>query len=194
MGSLDFTENIPRETLALVGPTTELVARDDLHPALSDLLIEAAREVHGGANLLQRAGEFPAPLEHEFPVSDDAQRYYKSGKGLLYRYMPFWVASLVDRIIVIIVPIVVLVIPGLRIVPALYRWRVMSRIYKCYGALLALERDAFANPEAAKRDELLTRLDAIEQTVARLKVPLTFADQFYVLRQHINFVRERLAQ
>ena len=73
MGSLDFAENIPRQTArTLVGPTTELIARDDLHPALSDLLIEAAREVHGGANLLQKAGEFPAPLEHEFPISDDA--------------------------------------------------------------------------------------------------------------------------
>lgn len=192
MGSLDFVENIPPQTLALVGPTTELIARDDLHPALSDLLIDAAREVHGGANLLQKAGEFPAPLEHEFPISDDATRYYKSGKGFLYRYMPFWVASLVDRLLVVLVPLVVLVIPGLKIVPVLYRWRVMSRIYRCYGALLALERDTFANPEGTQRDELLARLDRIEQSVAKTKVPLSFADQFYVLRQHIEFVRERL--
>ena len=192
MGSLDFAQNIPTRPVALIGPTTELIARDDLHPALSDLLIEAAREVHGGANLLQRAGEFPAPLEHDFPISEDASRYYKSGKGFLYRYMPFWLATFVDRIIVILVPIIVLLIPGLKIVPVLYRWRVMSRIYRSYGALLTLERDTLSRPKGEKREELLARLDAIEQAVNKLKVPLTFADQFYVLRQHISFVRERL--
>ena len=192
MGSLDFAQNIPAQTVALVGPTTEIIARADLHPALSDLLIEAAREVHGGANLLQHAGEFPAPLEHEFPISDDADRYYKSGKGFLYRYLPFWLASLADRMLVILVPIIVLLIPGLKIVPDLYRWRITSRIYRWYGALLALERDMHEHAEPEKREELLKRLDAIEQGVNSLKVPLSYADQFYVLRQHIGFVRERL--
>lgn len=192
MGSIDFGKNIPAQNLALIGPTVELVAREDLHPALSDLLIDAAREVHSGATLLQRAGEFPAPLEHEFPISDDASRYYKSGKGFLYRYLPFWLASLTDRMLVILVPIVVLLIPGLRLVPVLYSWRVRSRIYRWYGALLALERDVLAHPEPGKRVEMLKRLDAIEQGVNSLKVPLSFADQFYVLRGHISFVRDRL--
>lgn len=189
MGSIDFGRNIPAQNLALIGPTVELVAREDLHPALSDLLIDTAREVHSGANLLQRAGEFPAPLEHEFRISSDASRYYKSGKSFFYRYLPFWLANLTDRMLVILVPIIVLLIPGLRLVPVLYTWRVRSRIYRWYGALLALERDMLAHPEPAKREEMLKRLDAIEQGVNSLKVPLSFADQFYVLRGHISFVR-----
>ena len=193
MGSIDFGKNIPDRDLTLIGPTTELIAREDLHPALSDLLIEAAREVHGGATLLQRAGEFPAPVEHDFRISEDAVRYYKSGKGLPYRYLPFWAASLLDRVAVIIVPILVLLIPGLRLVPVLYRWRVTSRIYRWYGALLALERDLYAHPEPEARDKLRSRLDAIEEGVNSMKMPIHFADQFYVLRQHIGFVRERLA-
>ncbi len=193
MGSIDFGKNIPAQNVALIGPTTELVAREDLHPALSDLLIDAAREVHGGASLLQRAHEFPAPLEHEFRISDDASRNYKSGKSFLYRYLPFWLASLTDRMLVLLVPIIVLMIPGLRLVPALYRWRVRSRIYRWYGVLLALERDILAHPEPEKRDELLKRLDDIEQGVSKLKMPIFFADQFYVLRGHIGFVRDRLA-
>src|SRR5204863_7383951 len=83
MGALDLGKNSPAQNLHLIAPTVELVARDNLHPAISDLLIEAARQVHGGATLLQRAGEFPAPLEHEFRISDDATRYYKSGKRAL---------------------------------------------------------------------------------------------------------------
>jgi hypothetical protein len=192
MGSIDVAKNIPEHSIALIGPTTELIAREDLHPALSDLLIEAAREVHGRATLLQRAGEFPAPLEHEYRVSEDASRYYKTGKGFVYRYMPFWVASLADRMVVILVPIIVLLIPGLRLVPQLYRWRVSWRIYRWYGALLTLERDLLAQPQPDKREELLKRLDAIEHGVNTMKVPLTFADQFYILRQNIIFVRQRL--
>src|SRR6185295_11307106 len=183
MGAIDLGKNIPERDLALVGPTTELVARDDLHPALSDLLIEAAREVHGGASLLQRAGEFPAPVEREFKLSDDATRYYKSGKSFAYRYLPFWLASLADRFIFILVPIIVLLIPAVKLVPVLYRWRVTRRIYRWYGSLLALERDLFAHPEDDQREALRKRLDAIEQGVNSMKMPLSFADQFYVLRQ-----------
>ncbi|HVO84886.1 MAG TPA: C4-dicarboxylate ABC transporter substrate-binding protein, partial [Syntrophobacteria bacterium] len=147
---------------------------------------------HGAAGLLHRAGEFPAPLEHEFPISDDASRYYKSGKSFLYRHLPFWVASLVDRMMVVLVPIVMLLIPGLRLVPSLYRWRIRSRLYRCYGALLALERDILAHPTPDRQEDLLARLHDIEEAANIIKVPLSFADQFYVLRGHISFVRDRL--
>lgn len=170
------------------------MARDSLHPALSDLLIEAAREVHGKANIMQRAGEFPAPLAHDFPISDDAARYYKSGKSFLYRILPFWLASLADRLLVVVVPLIVLLIPALRLVPSLYAWRVKSRIYRWYGALIAIERSALSEYSAAERASLIERLDAIEESVNGLKMPLAYADQFYVLREHIGFVRARLTQ
>jgi len=193
MGSIDFAKNMPEHSMALIAPTVELVARPDLHPALSDLLVEAARETHGRATLLQRAGEFPAPLEHEYPISGDAARYYKSGKGFWYRYLPFWLASLVDRTMVVLVPIVVVLIPGIKLVPALYRWRIRTRIYKRYGELMALEREMLNETTPEQRAELGKRLDEIEKRVNGSKMPLPFADQFYVLREHINFVRRRLA-
>ncbi len=193
MGSIDFAKNMPEQTMTLIAPTVELVARPDLHPALSDLLVEAARETHGRATLLQRAGEFPAPLEHEYPISGDAARYYKSGKGFWYRYLPFWLASLVDRTMVVLVPIVVVLIPGVKLVPALYRWRIRTRIYKRYGELMALEREMLNQTTPEQRTGLGKRLDEIEKRVNGSKMPLPFADQFYVLREHINFVRRRLA-
>ena len=193
MGSIDFAKNMPEHSMALIAPTVELVARPDLHPALSDLLVEAARETHGRATLLQRAGEFPAPLEHEYPISGDAARYYKSGKGFWYRYLPFWLASLVDRTMVVLVPIVVVLIPAIKLVPALYRWRIRTRIYKRYGELMALEREMLNETTPEQRTELGKRLDEIEKRVNGSKMPLPFADQFYVLREHINFVRRRLA-
>jgi TRAP transporter TAXI family solute receptor len=192
MGAFDLGKNLPPRDIHLIGPTVELVARENLHPALSDLLIEAAREVHGGARLLQRAGEFPTPLVHEFRISDDAARYYSSGKTLLYRSLPFWLASLADRLLVVFVPIFVVLIPGLKVLPALYSWRVRSRIYRWYGRLIALERGMLAQPSPEERQELLERLDDIESGVNKMKTPLAYANQFYVLREHVRFVRERL--
>jgi hypothetical protein len=190
-GSIDLGKNIPRRDVQLIGPTVEIIARPDLHPALSDLLLEAAREVHGGAGLLRRQGEFPAPLEHEFPISADAVRFYKSGKSFLYRYLPFQFASLVNRILVVFIPMVVVLIPGVKIIPALYRWRINLGIYRWYRALLVLEQDLMhASP--VKKEELFERLDRIEQAVNVMRVPASFAEQFYVLRGHIGFVRQQL--
>ena len=191
-GSIDFGKDIPRHDKFLVGPTVEFIARQDLHPALSDLLLEAAQEIHGGPSLLHKQGEFPAPLQHEFPISEDALRYYKSGKSFLYRYLPYWLASLVNRLVVVIVPVFVLLIPGLRIIPAVLSMRMKLALYQRYRALLALERDLWKGPSSEKRQELIRRLDTIMNTVNRMKVPVSFAGQFYELLQHIDIVRARL--
>jgi hypothetical protein len=193
-GAIDFGKNIPSHDVNLVGPTLEILARSDLHPALSDLLLEAARDVHGKAGLLKRRGEFPAALEHDFPISPDASRFYNSGKSLFYRYMPFWLASLVRRVLLAIVPLIVLLIPGLRVIPALYRMRIRLRLYRWYRALLALERAFSGTTGPGQRREMIVKLDHIETEVNRLKVPASFADQFYGLREHIAFVRGRLTE
>jgi hypothetical protein len=191
-GAMDLGRNLPPATYDLVGPTVELVARKSLHPALSDLLISAAREVHGPAGLFRDAGVYPAPQERDFPISDDAERYYKSGGQFLYRRLPFWLASLVDRAVVLIVPLLVLLVPASRVAPALYRWRVRSRVYRFYGALMAIEREMTASATPEAREALHKRLDQIEDAVDQIKTPLSSADQLYVLREHIRMVRTRL--
>ncbi|MDB6065966.1 MAG: hypothetical protein JWR26_2174 [Pedosphaera sp.] len=191
-GSLDFGKNIPSHDVYLIGPTVELLARPDLHPALSDLLLEAAREIHGNARLMQRKGEFPAPLEHDYPISSDASRYYKSGKSFLYRSLPFWLASLMNRILVVFVPLILVIIPGIRIIPALFKLRIRLLIYRKYRALLAIEKDLYGQLTPTARKELLSRMEDVEKSVGKMKVPASFGDQFYGLRGHINFVRERL--
>ncbi len=191
-GSLDFGKNIPGSDVSLIGPTVELIARPNLHPALSDLLLETAIEVHGRAGLLQHQGEFPAPLEHEYPISADAKRFYKSGRSFFYRFLPFWMASLVNRIVVAFVPMMVVLIPVLRVAPALYRWRIRLRIYRWYRVLLVLERDVIGDGQTEGRKALLERLDLIDREVNKMRIPASFGDQFYVLREHIKFVHNRL--
>jgi hypothetical protein len=143
---------------------------------------------------LHSAGEFPAPLEHEYPISDDAARFYKSGKSFSYRYMPFWLASLVDRVLVVLVPTLFVVVPALRLIPAIYSWRIRSRIHRRYGELMALERLTLRSATDADREPLRHRLEEIDNAVINLKIPAAFADQVYVLREHIKFVRERLTK
>jgi TRAP transporter TAXI family solute receptor len=191
-GSIDFGKGTPAQDVFLLAPTVELIAREDLHPALSDLLLEAATEVHSGPGLFRSKGEFPAPSEQEIRISNDASRFYKSGKSFFYRYLPFWLASLVSRIVVVLVPMIILLLPGMRLIPAIYRWRFRSRIFKWYRAMLEIERDLMTELAPDKRKELLERLDNIETEVHKMKVPASFADQFYGLRGHITFVHTRL--
>ena len=191
-GAFDLGENLPDRPITLMAPMVELLAHTDLHPALSDLLVEAAREVHGGGTLMQNPGEFPHPVERGYPMSEVAARYYKSGKGLAYRYLPFWLASLVNRTAVLLVPLLVVLIPGLRFAPELYGWRIKRRIYKRYGELMALERAALEPNTQDQRAALAARLDEIEKSIIGIKIPGAFADQIYVLRRHIKFVRESL--
>ena len=192
-GALDFGKDIPAEDTYLIGPTVELIARGKLHPALSDLLIEAAQEVHGTPGIFKTRGEFPVPQEHEFPLSPDATRYYKSGKSYLYRTFPFAIASLIARLLEVIVPVALLLIPALRTVPAIYRWQVEYRINRWYRGLLDLERQAFKHwADLQKREDLVRRLGQIENSVSKIVVPAKFGSQFYGLREHIGFVRSIL--
>ena len=192
-GAIDFGEDIPATDTTLIAPTVELVARDNLHPALSDLVLEAAREVHGRAGLYKKSGEFPAPIAHDFPISPDASRYYVSGRSFLYRTFPFWLARLIERIVAIVVPMTIILVPGFKIAPAIFRWRVMSRIYRWYAVLQRIELDSYAAPlDAPRCDELLHRLGHVEATVRKMVVPPAYGDLLYDLRGHIAVVRANL--
>lgn len=191
-GALSLERDLPRDNYQLVAPTATLVAREDLHPALVSLLLGAATEVHGGSGLLQKAGEFPAAREQDFPVAPAAQRYYKSGPPFLQRYLPFWIAVLADRLIILIIPLIAIAIPLMRIMPGLYAWRIRSRIFKLYGELRLLEDEVRAQHNPAQHTDYLARLEHIEDEANRRRIPLAYAGELYNLREHINLVRQEL--
>ena len=189
-GVLDLGENLPDRDIELVATTANLVAREELHPALVDLLLAAADEIHRPGGLLEEPGEFPSPGLSDFPLSDDARRFFDSGPPFLRRALPYWAATLVDRLLVMLLPLVAVAIPMFRLMPALYRWRMRSRIYRWYKRLRPLEeriRDAAGAP-----DEAAVELEAISREVEQLSVPWSFADELYQLRLHIDMVRGRL--
>ena len=205
-GIVALEKDLPHEDVHLIAPTATLVAKSDTHPAILELLMQAATEVHGGPGWFRRTGEFPNDQYTEVPVSPVAERYYKSGPPFLQRYLPFWLANLLERMGVILVPILALLIPLSRILPPLYTWRVRSRVYRWYGQLRAVESDldsgAFDGAQSgagpgttakeARRTKQLARLDDIESRVNHLVVPLSYADELYTLKLHIDRVRAKL--
>jgi TRAP-type uncharacterized transport system substrate-binding protein len=191
-GVFDFVKNVPAHDVTLISPTANLLAVDGLHPALAYLLMHAAIEIHGGAGLLHKAGDFPAPLNSEFPLSPEATRYYKSGPPFLQRYLPYWAAVLVDRLWLMLLPVLALLVPLGRIVPAVYRWRARSRIYRWYAKLKEVELELDEDSPPEKLTELLAQLDEIERAVNRINTPLAYTDNLYAFRQNVNLVRQRV--
>ncbi|MDR2875663.1 MAG: ABC transporter substrate-binding protein [Methylobacillus sp.] len=189
-GTIDLGANLPARDVNLLGPMIELVARDDLHPAISDLILEAAAKVHSRPGIFQQRNEFPALVEHSIPISEDAARYYKSGKSFLYRYLPYWLASLLSRVLVVFLPAVLIIVPVVRAVPAILRWRVQIKIYQRYRELLNLERALTEEQDPTKREELRAEFDDLETAVNQMRVKGRFADQLYALRAHIDYVRK----
>jgi TRAP transporter TAXI family solute receptor len=194
-GIVDIGRDVPAQDVHLIAPTATLVAREGLHPALVDLFVKAATEIHGGTGWFQQQGQFPSPRYTEIPVAKEAAKYYRDGPPLLQRYLSFWLANLFDRLWVVVVALAALIIPLSKIVPPLYVWRIRSRVYRWYGQLRAveqaLENAADGHREQARAD-LLRRLDDIEQRVNHISIPLAYADALYGLRSHINFVRQRV--
>jgi TRAP transporter TAXI family solute receptor len=194
-GIVDLGRDIPSQDFHLIAPTATLVAREDLHPALVDLFVKAATEIHGGTGWFQQQGQFPSARYTEIPVSREAAKYYRDGPPFLQRYMSFWLANLFDRLWVVVVALAALIIPLSKIVPPLYVWRIRSRVYRWYGQLRAVEQ-ALESADPAQceevRADLLRRLDDIERNVNHISIPLAYADALYGLRSHINFVRQRV--
>ncbi|MCE9666441.1 ABC transporter substrate-binding protein [Myxococcus stipitatus] len=193
-GVFDLAADLPSQDVVVLTPTANLMARESLHPALAYLLMRAASEVHGSAGLLDGAGEFPAPRETGFPLSSEAERYYEAGVPLLQRYLPFWAANLVDRLWVMLVPIIAIVVPLFRAVPAVYQWRIRSRIVRWYARLKEIEIQLDENPGPEMLEDMLRRLEEAEREVNRIPMPLAYAENLYFFREHIEVVRRRLSR
>ncbi|HXV09021.1 MAG TPA: TAXI family TRAP transporter solute-binding subunit, partial [Burkholderiales bacterium] len=190
-GVFDLAGDLPPTDVAMIGTTANLFVRRDLHPALHYLLLRTAAEVHSKPTLFSGVREFPAPHDPEVPLSEEAMRFYRSGSPLLQRYLPFWAANLVDRLLVLLVPAAVVLLPAMRVLPILYRWRVRSRIYRWYARLKEIELELEERRTTDELQGILKRLDEIEDAVNHIDTPLAYSENLYVFRQHIDLVRLR---
>jgi len=189
-GVVDLSQNVPPHEVRLVAAKAELVAHERLHPALVQLFVQAARRAHGSTSWFGPIGEFPNGRVAEFPLSKEAERFFRNGPPLLQRYLPFWLSNLIDRMWVVLLSIVAILIPLSRVVPPLYEWRTRSRVFRWYRQLREVE--AAATEPDAKPKQLLHELDELEARVGRISVPLSYAEELYALRSYIQMVRKRL--
>jgi len=191
-GAHDFKTNIPPKRTRLIAPAAVLQARPDLHPALVVLLLRAATRVHGDGGLFEAPGAFPSSRFSDVPMNEEARRYLKSGPPFLQRFLPFWIANFLERMVVFLVPLLTLLIPLFKIVPPTWRMRVNARINRAYRELRAVDTLMEPGADAEVLAECRKRIQALGQTVDDLAVPLSYSDRLYHLRLHLDLVRRKL--
>lgn len=193
-GVVDLAANIPPRDVRLVAPTTALVDRVGTHPALLQLFVQAGNQIHGTAGWFRRAREYPNLENNELPLSAEAERAIRNDKPFLQRYLPFWVANLVERMWLVLGIIIAIMLPLSRIVPPLYAFRVRSRIFRWYAQLRDIESRIASGegPQESNAGELMQELDKLESRAEKVSVPLSYTEELYALRGNIHLVRKKL--
>ena len=195
-GSTNIAADLPRTDVTLLAATALLVSKDTLHPAFVYLLLDAAKSVHGGEDYFTPLGVFPNLNTDEFPISDESMRYFRSGRPFLYRYLPFWLASLVERRLLILLPFMALLIGLLQALPRMVEARIKRRLVVWYSELKALEDEIWRNPQPTRdqvsrwRDEI----EGIDLHASQIRIPRRYFQDVYSLKQAIGVVRYRIFQ
>ena len=191
-GVLSLPKRFPPSDIHLLSPTANLIVRKSLHPALIYLLLKASMEIHSGAGWVHKAGEFPSLNKQDYPVSEQAERFYKSGGSLLYHYLPFWAATFIDRMILVLIPLGILLFPVIGIMPRIYTWRNRSKYYRWYRELSNIEKELLEHPQPEMLQSFRAHLERIEKAVSDIRVSVGFYDQVFTLKEHIQMVRQKL--
>jgi hypothetical protein len=193
-GILGLSERFPASDIHLLAPTTNLLVQKNLHPALAYLLLKAAVEIHGGAGWVHRAGEVPSLKTQDFPISEQARRFYRSGGSWLHGYLPFWAATFVDRMLLVLISIGIVLVPLIGILPWFYTWRNRSKYYRWYRELRELEEELKEYQRPEHVEDYHARLDRIEEAVCKIRVSVAFYDEVFILKEHIEMVRQKLSR
>jgi hypothetical protein len=191
-GVVDVGADIPSADVPMIAPIAQLGVRNDLHPAIQALLLDAAMSIHSEGSLLARASTFPDPTLTDLPLSKEARRYYQNGPTTLRRWFSFSTANFLDRAWVLLIPLLTLMIPLARVAPPIYRWRVRRKIYVWYSDLREIETKGHEAKSAEARNSVRRELEKLQQETAAVEVPLSYNDDLYRLRSHIRFVLQIL--
>lgn len=193
-GVVDMDRNIPGEDVSLIAAIAQLGVREDLHPALQSVLLETAEPIHDVGTMITTGGTYPDPNQTDLTLSSEARRYYKKGPTFLRRYFSFGMANFLERAWVFLIPLITLMIPLVQMAPPVYRWRIRRKIYVWYNDLHELERRGFDAPDDATREQVLKDIQALQHEVGQVEVPVSYNDELYHLRSHINFVEALISR
>ncbi|WP_228973672.1 TAXI family TRAP transporter solute-binding subunit [Paraburkholderia gardini] len=194
--STSIVKDLPQTDVTLLAATALLVSRDTLHPALTYLLLDAARTVHSGEDYFTPLGTFPNLKTEEFPVSDESTRYFKSGRPFLQRYLPFWLASFIERRLLILVPFTALLLGLLQALPRMAEARIKRRFIVWYREIKSLEDEIWksSNPGPKQIAQWRDEIETIDANASQIRIPYRYFQDVYALKQAIGVVRGRIAQ
>ena len=193
-GSLDLERNEPAKTIKMIAPTTNLVIDPTMHPAIQLLFLQAAEKINGGRSFLVRYGEFPAYKDSIIEESDVAKSFYKNGAPKLLDYMPFWLAEFLDRMLILLLPLVAFAYPIMRSMPGYRANRIRSRINEVYGALKLFEQELEDHFDPSQQEAYLQKIDELDKKAQNLRVPRSLMSEYYTLRTTIDFVRNLIGR
>ncbi len=193
-GMLSLAGQSPPADVNLIAPTANLVVTENLHPALASVLMQAAVSVHAKGDALSEPGEFPASRYLDFPLSSDAENFYRHGPPLLQRLLPFWLAAFVDRVKLLALPMLMLAMPLIRATPPLLRWRTRRKVYLWYDQLRALDHLMKEGMSSDQARASMADLQELESQIVNVEIPLSYMSEYYNLRLHLNLVTEKLRQ
>ncbi|MDD5169805.1 MAG: TAXI family TRAP transporter solute-binding subunit, partial [Syntrophales bacterium] len=191
-GVISPAKRSPPSDVHLLSPTTNLIVRKDVHPALVYLLLKASVEIHGSAGWFNKAGEFPNLNKQDDPICDQARRFYRSGGSPLYAYLPFWAATFIDRMILVLIPLGMIIIPLIGILPWVYTWKNRSKYYRWYRELMKIERELTTPMKPDVISEFQAKLDQMEKAIGKIRLSVAFYDEVFILKEHIQLVRQKL--
>jgi TRAP-type uncharacterized transport system substrate-binding protein len=192
-GVIDLLVTRPPADVVLLAPKASLAVRADLHPAIQHLLLDAAAQIHSQPGIFQKAGQFPAAESIDLPLSDEAQRFYKTGRPFLQKYLPFWIATLLERVLVVFIPLAAVLYPMLRFLPQIYDWIIQLKIRRLYDEMRMIESEMEAAGHGYDANIINGNLDQLEQRANRLRLPTAYASMLYTLRMHIGLIRNHIS-
>jgi TRAP-type uncharacterized transport system substrate-binding protein len=193
-GAFSFEPPNPQGPIRILTLAANLVAQRDLHPALVDRLVAAAVEIHGDQDILSRQGEFPTMSLATLPQDPYARGLIEDGPSPLSRFLPYWVVAQISRFAILLLPILFILVPLLRALPAVYVWRQRRRVFRHYAAIRAIDQEVAQVSDAAALDALAEQLDRIEGDIASLNLPLPYREYAYTARLHIDLIRKRIME
>ena len=176
----------------LIGPSAQIIVRDDLDPALQSLLLDAMQQAFSGGDAVSPPGQYPSKTQIDIPLSEEARRYYASGPTFFRRVLPFWLANFAERTVFFLLPAFTILYPLVRSIPPIYDWRIRERISGLYKQLRKLEAEARVATTEEEREEICETLRSMAHKVGQIRIPLNFADDLYRLRAHIRFVLDAI--
>ena len=191
-GAMSLRPVLPERSTELVAMVARLVGQRDLHPALVDRLVMAAREIHGNRDQITPEGTFPATSGITMPIDVNAYDLITDGPSTLSAYLPYWAVAQVNRLALLALPIIFLLLPLLRSLPGIYQWRMRAQVFRHYREIREIDEEVREVESAARLGELRARLEAIDAEIADLRLPIAYRHLAYTARLHVDLVRSRV--